>query len=104
MSATEDGDVADGHISAEFQGNGLVASADGASLHVASFLGIVSCQSLTVNHAMSSDADILLAFCPDKRVVEVGVSAVLIFWSTEHLTLVVCPHFSRSSQYLCASH
>ena len=98
VTATVDGDVADGDVAAQLQGNSLVASANAASLYVAALLGVLFGKALTINHAASCDADILLTFCPYQRVMEVCVSAVLVFRSTKHLALVVGLHRSWCGQ------
>ena len=104
MAATEDGDVADGHVTAEFEGDGLVACSDAAALHIAGLLRILFCQSFTINHSLPSDTDVLLPLGPYQRVVEVCVSSVLILGSAEHLTFVVGLQFGRSRQYLGSRH
>ena len=98
VAATVDGDVADGDVAAQLQGNSLVASANAASLYVAALLGVLFGKALTINHAASCDADILLTFCPYQRVMEVCVPAVLVFRSTKHLALVVGFHRPRCGQ------
>ena len=64
VTATIDGDVADGDVTAQLQGNSLVASADTTPLHIAGFLSVLLGQALAVNHAATRDADILLPFSP----------------------------------------
>ena len=105
MPATVDGDVADGDVAAQLQGNGFIACAYRTALHVAGLFGIMLRQSLTVNHAVTSDVDVLLPFGPDQRVVEISMSTILILRkATERLALVVRLHFCRGSQNLRASH
>ena len=100
-----DGDVADGDVTTEFQGNRLVTSANRSSLHVAGIFRIVLRQSFTIYQSSPCDADVLLALCPYQRVVKISVPSILIFWkSAKRLTLVVDLHLSWSSQNLGTSH
>ena len=99
MPTSVDGDVADGDLSAEFQGDGFVASTDTATFQVSACLRILVRQSLAVNQSMTGDGDVGLSFSPDKRVVEISMAAVLVFWETaKRLTLVVGLHRCRCSE------
>ena len=105
MSASIDGDVADGDVTTEFQGNRLIASAYRTALHIASRLRIVLRQSFTIYQSSPCDADVLLALSPDQGIVEIGVPSILIFWkSAKRFTLVVDLHLSGSSKNLGTSH
>ena len=103
MSAPVDGDVADEHVAAELQGDGLVARADGATLDDARLLGVVLRQALTVDHPLAGDGYVRLPLGPYQAVVEVGVAAVLILGeSAERLALVVGLHRGGRGEYLGA--
>ena len=98
MAAAHDGHIADEDIAAELQRNGLVTGADAAALHVAGVFRVVLGQTVAIDGAASGDADVMLTFGPNERVVEIGMAAVLIFWATEHLAFIVGFHRGGSSQ------
>jgi len=89
VSAPEDGDVAYEDVSAEFECDGLVAHTDTTTMHVASRLGILSCKSPAIDHAPSGDRDIRLSFSPDQRIMEIRMSAILVFRESEYLRGIV---------------
>ena len=104
MSATIDGDVADGDLTAKLQRNSLVAGAYRAALHVTRLLSVLLRQSLAVNPAVPCYRHVRLPFSPYQRVMEIGVPTVLILGeSSERLALVVCLHRGRCSQDGAAS-
>ena len=104
MPTPKDGDITDGDVPTLFQGDGLVAGADGSALYVTGPLGVMACQSLTVYHPITADADVLLSFSPDQRIMEIGMSSILIFGCAEHLTLIVGLHLCRCRQDLGSRH
>ena len=59
MTTTIYGDIANQYVAALLKGNSLVASTDVATLQVASFLGISSCQSLAIDHTSTSNRNIV---------------------------------------------
>ena len=104
MSTPKDGDITDGDVPALLQGDGLVTGADGSALHVTGPLGVVACQSFTVNHPITANADVLLSFSPDQRIMEIGMSSILVFGCAEHLTLIIDLHLCRCRQDLGSRH
>ena len=93
MSTTIDGDVADGHLSAQLQGDSLVASTNRAALHDARTLRIFLRQTLSVNHTVTRYRHVCLSLCPDERVMEIGMTSILILRETaKRLRGVVGPH------------
>ena len=103
MSATEDGDIPDQHVAAPFQGYRLVTRSYAASLHIARFLRVVPCQPVTVYHPPACDAHVVLPISPYQRVVEIGVTAILVFGEAERLALVIGLHRGRCSNDISPS-
>ena len=89
MSAAGDGHVTDKDVAAKFQGDGLVAHADTAAMHLSCRFRIVLRESAAVDDAPSRDAHVLFTVRPDQRVMEIGMTAVLIFRSPEEFRRVV---------------
>jgi len=97
VTATVDGDVADENVSAELEGNRLVARSDASALHLSSRLRVLASETSTVNASPACDAHILEVLAPDEGVVEIGVSAVLVFRKVEFFRRVVCPLVGRGN-------
>ena len=104
VTATENGDITDKHIAAQLEGNGLVARADAATLHIAGILGVMTGEAVTVDHALSGDAHVVLPLGPYQTIMKIGVSAILVLWPAKHLTLVVGLHRGRGCQNGSTSH
>ena len=89
VSAAVNGDVANEHVAAEFEGNGLVARSDASSLHIARSLGVLAGEPFAINASSTRDAHVLEVLAPNEGIVEIGVASVLVFREVDFLGRVV---------------
>ena len=113
MSAVKNRDVADEHIAAKFQREGLVAETNRRrgvgdrriEMIEADHLieNLVSAnQTATVDRAVAADENVRQIFAPNQAVMKIAMSAVLITTKRIWLGLVIKIHVLRRAQNRCA--